>query len=333
LNNTLALASQVVEEKRTTSDQPSWIPNIVIKGKLYHKMPFSLMPPEGSTPRFAQIYVYDPEQDEGAKANTQLGHMTLPSGTTTQMKDKLLQLLTKLQQLLKKCNPYIQDCIQVCEIPADQVETMELVICPRTKTGHNHAGVYNQPTGFKEVQVLMEDSLTDKQHCIIIWNQRQDGAPQYISDIHRGFDALHYTLLFPQGEDSWYAGMPSSIINTSGQPIKQVSVHDFYAYHLHQREDERDSLFRSARLFQEYCCCAWSRIERQCLLYLMQNQETLRAESYNMLHDHINANDAIDEKHQCIGKAYPSRDVHWKSTVYECKIPGCNGYCAHSRKT
>jgi hypothetical protein len=48
----------------------SWVPNIVIKGKLYHKMPFSLMPPQGNMPRFAQIYVYNPEQDEGTKANT-----------------------------------------------------------------------------------------------------------------------------------------------------------------------------------------------------------------------------------------------------------------------
>jgi hypothetical protein len=70
LNNALALASQVVEEKHTRSDQQSWVPNIVIKGKLYHKMPFSLMPPQGNMPRFAQIYVYNPEQDEGTKANT-----------------------------------------------------------------------------------------------------------------------------------------------------------------------------------------------------------------------------------------------------------------------
>jgi hypothetical protein len=139
---------------------------------------------------------------------------------------------------------------------------MESVICPTTKKGRDHEGVYSQPTGFKEVQVLMDDSPTNKQHCIIIRNWRQDEAPQFISDIHRGFDALHYMLLFPQGKDSWYAEMPSSIISTSRQPIKQVSVRNFYAYHLHQQEDECDSLFLSARLFQEYCCCVWSRIER-----------------------------------------------------------------------
>jgi hypothetical protein len=87
--------------------------------------------------------------------------------------------------------------------------------------------------------------------------------------------------------------MPPSIINTSRQLIKQVNVRNFYAYHLHQGEDERNSLFLNARIFQEYCCCVWSRIQRQRLLYLMRNQETLQAESYNVLQDHINANDAI----------------------------------------
>jgi hypothetical protein len=42
---------------------------------------------------------------------------------------------------------------------------MELGICPTTKKGHNHAEVYSQPTGFKEVQALMQYSLTNKQHC------------------------------------------------------------------------------------------------------------------------------------------------------------------------
>jgi hypothetical protein len=43
--------------------------------------------------------------------------------------------------------------------------------------------------------------------------------------------------------------MPPSIVNTSRQLIKQVNVRIFYAYHLHQGEDERNSLFLNARIF------------------------------------------------------------------------------------
>jgi hypothetical protein len=107
LNNALALASQVVNEKIRSHDEHFWMPNVVIRGKLFHKIGYSLLPPEGTVPRFAQIYVYDPEQDEGAEANIRLGHMRLRSGTTEATRDRLLVLLSKLQRWLQRCNPYI----------------------------------------------------------------------------------------------------------------------------------------------------------------------------------------------------------------------------------
>jgi hypothetical protein len=77
LNNALVLASQVVDEKIRSRDEHFRMPNVVLRGKLFHMMGYSLLPPEGKVPRFAQIYVYDPEQDEGAEANVRLGHMRL----------------------------------------------------------------------------------------------------------------------------------------------------------------------------------------------------------------------------------------------------------------
>jgi hypothetical protein len=60
---------------------------------------------------------------------------------------------------------------------------MQLVISPRIKKSYDHAGVYNEPTGLKEVQVLMSDSDTEKQHSIIVRKRRENGALQLISDI------------------------------------------------------------------------------------------------------------------------------------------------------
>jgi hypothetical protein len=47
----------------------------MIKGKLFHKIAYSLRPLEGAIPKFVQMYVYDPEQDEGTEATIRLGHM------------------------------------------------------------------------------------------------------------------------------------------------------------------------------------------------------------------------------------------------------------------
>ena len=167
-------------------------------------------------------------------------------------------LLMRLQAHLCRCNHYVQDFIQVCEIPDNEVASMQLMIDAKAKALDAHVGVYNQPTGLKEVQVLMPDSLSEaKEHSIIIRpRSREQGPLQYVSDIHHSFDPLHYPLLFPEGEPSWYAGMPPS--TELRRPSKQLSVHDFYAYHLNERDDERDSLFRAGKLFQEYCCCAWA---------------------------------------------------------------------------
>jgi hypothetical protein len=195
---------------------------------------------------------------------------------------------------------------------------MQLVIAPKVKSLYDHSGVYNVSTGLKEVQILMDDSPTATLHHIVVRRRRADGPLQYVSDIHRSFDPLHYPLLFPKGEDSWYAGMSSSLDLIA--PHKKLSVRDFYAYHINERDDERKTLFRARRLFQEYCCCAWSRVEWQRLFYLKQNQKALRAENYNTLRDvsfgdHMNATDAVFEKRR-VGKKMILPATHVGSPRY-----------------
>jgi chemotaxis protein histidine kinase CheA len=138
LNNALALASQVVEEGYRPLGQRAFRPNLVIRGQLFHKIAVSLLPQDGAIPKFAQIYVYDPEQDQGAEANVRLGHMRLRSGVTERTRQQLLQLLTKLQGWLRKCNPYVRDFVQVCEIPSNLIENMNLVISPTIIKPKNH---------------------------------------------------------------------------------------------------------------------------------------------------------------------------------------------------
>jgi Helitron helicase-like domain at N-terminus len=96
---------------------------------------------------------------------------------------------------------------------------------------------------------------------------------------------------------------------------RQLSVRDFYAYHLHQRNDKQETMFRAGRLFQEYCCCAWSRVERQRLLYLKQNQRALHAENYNVIRDHMNFSDVTLDR-QRIGRVMVLPATHVGSPHY-----------------
>lgn len=76
---------------------------------------------------------------------------------------------------------------------------------------------------------------------------------------------------------------------------RQVSVRQFYAYRLHQRHeetsDERESLFRAQRLFQEYVCMAFAKTESQRLRYIATHQKEIRADLYQNLRDAVSAHD------------------------------------------
>ena len=261
---------------------------MVIQGKLIHLMG-PLLPNDGQAPKFAQIYLHDPEHDEEANADIRLGHMRLPAHTTFAEVSKLRTMLQFLQRRLKACNSYIKDFKMAVEL--EDSAKWRLVIDPNKRPTGEHERRYNAPVGFKEVNVLLADAPVegkDQKRAIVVHvrNSKFD-AIKNIDETHRSFDPLHFVLLFPRGEDGWNCEM-----RQSGLRDKQVSVREFYAYHLHERlEGQSNILFHSSRLFQEYCCMAFAKIEMQRLRYLKTNEGEMRGESYRELRDHINAND------------------------------------------
>jgi hypothetical protein len=261
LNNSLALASQNVREVRLPGQ--SWMPTVVIQGRLYHRIG-PLQPAPNQTPSFAQIYVHDPEHNADDEARVRLGHMHLPQGTSQTKRGRLEELLIQLQAWLRLCNGYVQDFISACELGEGEVENQRLVINAEARPAGAHERIYNRPEGWHEVAVLMDEQPGPRDVTL----HRRGGGLANISETHRAFDALHYVLLFPLGEDGWNLGLR----HVSGQNNK-VSVREFYAYTLHQREGDRDSLFRASRLFQEFCCMAFAKVESMRLQYLAMTCE------------------------------------------------------------
>ena len=50
------------------------------------------------------------------------------------------------------------------------------------------------------------------------------------------------------------------------------------------RGDELDGIHRLGKLFHQYMCDQWSKVENQRLLYIRRNQQTLRAAAYRQVH-------------------------------------------------
>jgi hypothetical protein len=87
--------------------QGSGVSNFTVHGQVYHFIG-SLLPNEGQAPKFAQLYIYDTENEIRNRLNI--------------MQDLDITILQNLQNMLDAVNPYIQvfrqaqDIIQTSEI-------------------------------------------------------------------------------------------------------------------------------------------------------------------------------------------------------------------------
>ncbi len=119
-----------------------------------------------------------------------------------------------------------------------------------------------------EVAALMVGNgfeVVDKRDVVVV----QQASPfQRISELHVGYMALHYPLLFPYGEDGWH---PNILLNgvvvhdanayldenhaeESKHQIKHhnVTMTEFYSYRLQDRNIDGITLLRGGRMRQQY---------------------------------------------------------------------------------
>ncbi|KAF0304451.1 hypothetical protein FJT64_023748 [Amphibalanus amphitrite] len=282
LNTALSLASMMTREVRPADG--GYAPSVIIQGRLYHRVG-PLQARDGERPSFAQIYVNDPDCDDpAAEAALRLGHVPLPRGTREPERVRLLTLLEQLQVLLRQVNPYVQDFIHAAELPEEEVQQQRLVVSADARPADQHPRRYNRAEGFREVAVLMDEEPV---HQDIVLRRRADAEGpflQTVNETHRAFEALHFVLLLPFGTDGWQPDLRQAVANGRGD-VRGVTLMQYYAHRLQLRPDLDDSLFRAGRLFQEYVCMAFARVETQRLLYLARNQAGLRAELYQRLQD------------------------------------------------
>ncbi len=77
------------------------------------------------------------------------------------------------------------------------------LIASRTKDARR----YNVPTADEVAALMVGDGFeaVDKRDVVIT---QQANPCQHISELHVGYMALHYPLLFPYGEDGWHPNIP-----------------------------------------------------------------------------------------------------------------------------
>ena len=284
-NNALALASNGLKEIIPPGSR--FHPNVKIQGKVYHRID-PLTPGLGAERSFAQIYIHDSEFDQEDELNRRMAVSSKGSNKLNK------EVMKKLQELLHQNNPFVKDFKHVMDLPDEDVKDLKFVLKTHAKPQPNRIkGTYNLPT-CNEIALVALNDETESTDVVLY---RKEGGIQSINNVHRCYDPLHYVLIFPFGEDGWYDGLTGVSYNKKEKKevVRKISMRDFYAFRLQIRYKEgrleSPSLFKSARLFQEYVCDQWAKIEAYKLRWVKNNQTTIRAETYKGLMDAINHND------------------------------------------
>ena len=268
-NNMVSMASKAITGRMT--EFKNWPRPFKMSGSMYHLAP-QVFPDKDQKPKFSQIYVYDVEHE----VSNRLEYI--------REKDRINKLtLEKIQNELKVCNYYVKKYQSAAEIfKANPEENLRMVF--RSKGSMGAMKKSNLPH-INDVVVIAPGEQTEPRDIVLYRSSKFSpwgNAAVRINQLHKAYDPTAYPLILPNGDDG-YCIPP--MLKQNGR--SQLSINDFYVFHLMIRPASFNALHRCGRLFQEYLCDQYSKIEGARLKYIRDNQDTLRVEQYSGLQDHV----------------------------------------------
>jgi hypothetical protein len=229
-----------------------------LNGQNHHRIG-TLLPGDGLTPRFAQLYFYDTENEVPNRMNT-LNRSD--SNLDRFIVDSLVQMLDE-SNVLVKIFRMARDRFR-----GGNIHHLRLrLIGSRSTDGRDH----NLPTCSEIAAIIVGDIGVENAHRDVIVDYKEGGL-QRINELHPSFMALQYPLLFPYGEDGFRLGiLRRSISRTRHNTNSYVTMREYYAYQLQKRQDEGHTLIYGGRLFQQFVVDAYTCIEAIRLMWIRRN--------------------------------------------------------------
>ena len=285
-NNALAMTSLGCNQDKEINRDGRGPFVFKVQGRLYHRIG-SLLPQPDSSPVYAQLYIYDPQEALDFRMNN-------AANTTLDR-----QTMQTLQDMLYRRHPGVQLYKQAFELTQHMGPDQQCKIALRFDH-HTDRRRYNLPTETcNEIAVILPgdgDQPTAARDIIL---NRRGGPLQEISDMHPLYPSLHYVLLFPTGQLGWHPHIPHNLVVGNGNPDQgrvdhthrreKVTQAEYFRYCLFPRLNESNHIFMSGKLFQEYAVDSWATTEQSCLNWVKHNQSTIRADTYQGLTDAVAA--------------------------------------------
>ncbi|XP_057455304.1 uncharacterized protein LOC130746629 isoform X2 [Lotus japonicus] len=249
-------------------------PQFVLSGQNYHRIG-TLLPDSGSAPKFAQLYIYDTQNEISNRMEPFL------SGRNGDNLD--MSLVDDLKQMIDEHNMLAKSFRKVRDhIMSNESSTFALRLF--RKRGKDPI-TYNLPT-CDEIAALIVgdfDSIEVGRDIIV----KKNGVLSRIHETHTSFIPLQYPLIFHYGEDGWQEDIPlSGISATSSSRLKpRVTLRDFISFRIQERDMEHGNVVLGRRLFQQFLVDCFTMIESQRLSFIRNNQKIIRADFLNGLEE------------------------------------------------
>ncbi|KAJ1687074.1 hypothetical protein LUZ63_018464 [Rhynchospora breviuscula] len=252
-----------------------------VSGQLCHLLG-SLLPDDDSPPRFAQLYMYDTDNE--------VSNRIAPFPSTDRSSTPRPHIVQALKEMLDQYNPYAQVYRSVRDrVLHDTSDTLRLRI--RADRSHRDSR-YSAPSA-SEIAGLVVGDL-DSQHFVRdIIVQRRSGALQRVSSVHPSYMPFQYPLIFTRGEDGFTPGISYNQESESARKIHRdhVTMAEYYCYRLHMRTQGSPIISKSGRLLQQLSIDMFACVDQARLWYIHENQASLRSDTYANVRDAVVNND------------------------------------------
>ncbi|XP_022042431.1 uncharacterized protein LOC110945101 [Helianthus annuus] len=244
-----------------------------IEGQIYHWLG-SFYPTPNERPRFLQMYLYDTENEVSNRLSV------FGNDSRSQLNSETVALLIQILESSNKLVKLFRNARDLCR----SADVTSFYI--RLYNSYNSLRYDNPTQGC--IGAIISDPGPESNGFDIVIRYRVAG-PQRINILHPLYMSLQYPLLFIHGESGWSRDL--RLQGSSSNKNNTLTRNMFYCYQLHDRANTYSLLLRGGRLFQQYLVDAYVSIEQDRLNFHRYNQNALRSEYMQGVHDAVRCGD------------------------------------------
>ncbi|KAL3625338.1 hypothetical protein CASFOL_030792 [Castilleja foliolosa] len=255
---------------------------VPLHGQNYHLIG-GLLPEDGATPKFAQMYIYDTDNEVTNRKNSVRG-LSDDNNLCDEIIDGLRQMLDDNNKLVKTFRMAKDRILESGDV------NVRVRLLGKRRNGTEER-TRDLPT-CSEVAVLIVGDFDNALGPRDILVESRSGCLRRINELNVSYLALQYPLLLPYAEDGYTEDIPfTGRKNVTENGRKFLSVREFFAFRLHDRKNEASTILSSRRLFQQFIVDAYTMVETCRLKFVYFNQKKFRCDIYKGLEDAVISGD------------------------------------------